>query len=106
MRPSHLKRYKVRRNRYEIPIGMGLFTACDIPSGTHIVFFVGEILTNPAEIKHRGAQREPRADNGVDLGKTECVAVVTSCLLAKLSAATSAARLCLYSSVRCFIIFT
>ena len=77
MRPSHLKRYKVHRNRYEIPIGMGLFTACDIPSGTHIVFFVGEILTDPAEIKHRGAQREPRADNGVDLGKTECVAVVS-----------------------------
>ena len=58
VRPSHLKRYRVRRNRYEIPIGIGLFTACVIPSGTHIVFFVGELLTDPAEIKRRGAQSE------------------------------------------------
>ncbi len=56
VRPSHLMRYRVRRNRYEIPIGMGLFTARDIPSGTHIVFFVGELLTDPAEIKRRSAQ--------------------------------------------------
>ena len=58
VRPSHLMRYRVRRNRYEIPIGMGLFTARDIPSGTHIVFFVGELLTDPAEIKRRSAQSE------------------------------------------------
>jgi hypothetical protein len=37
---------------------MGLFTARDIPSGTHIVFFVGELLTDPAEIKRCSAQSE------------------------------------------------
>ena len=58
VRPSHLKRYQVRRNRYEIPIGMGLFTAHDIPSGTHIVFSVGELLTDPAESVRRSAQSE------------------------------------------------
>ena len=58
VRPSHLKRYRVCLNRYEIPIGMGLFTSRDIPSGTHIVFFVGELLTDPAEIKRRRVQSE------------------------------------------------
>jgi len=58
VRPSHLKRYRVRRNRYEIPIGMGLFTSRDISSGTHIVFFVGELLLDPAEIIRRSAQSE------------------------------------------------
>ena len=32
--------------------------SCYIPSGTHIVFFVGELLTDPAEIKRRSAQSE------------------------------------------------
>ena len=58
VRLSHLKRYRVRRNRYEIPIGMGLFTARNIPSDTHIVFFVGELLTDPAEIKRRRAHSD------------------------------------------------
>ena len=58
VRPSHLKRYRVRRNRYEITIGMGLITLRDIPSGTHIVFFVGALLTDPAETKRRRAQSE------------------------------------------------
>ena len=58
VRPSHSKRYRVRRNRYDIPIGMGLFTSRDISSGTHIVFFVGELLLDPAEIIRRIAQSE------------------------------------------------
>jgi hypothetical protein len=37
---------------------MGLFTSHDIPSGTHIVFFVGELLMDPAEIIRRSAQSE------------------------------------------------
>ena len=37
---------------------MGLFTSRDIPSGTHIVFFVGELLLDPAEILRRSAQSE------------------------------------------------
>jgi len=37
---------------------MGLFTARDIPSGTHIVFFDGELLTDLAEIKRRSARSE------------------------------------------------
>ena len=49
---------RVRRNRYEIPIGMGLFTSRDIPSGTHIVFFVGELLKDPEEIIRRSAQSD------------------------------------------------
>ena len=32
--------------------------SCYIPSGTHIVFFVGELMTDPAEIIRRSAQSE------------------------------------------------
>jgi hypothetical protein len=37
---------------------MGLLTLRDIPSGTHIVFFVGALLTDSAETKRRRAQSE------------------------------------------------
>jgi hypothetical protein len=56
VRSSHLKRYRQRRSRYEIPIGNGLFSSRDIPCNTHIVYFVGELLTDPVEIRKRSAQ--------------------------------------------------
>jgi hypothetical protein len=46
VRSSHLKRYRVRRSRYEIP--------CN----THIVYLVGELLTDLVEIKKRSAQSD------------------------------------------------
>ena len=58
VRSSHLKRYRQRRSRYEIPIGNGLFTSRDIPCNTHIVYFVGELLTDPVEIHKRLARNE------------------------------------------------
>ena len=58
MRSSHLKRYRQRRSRYEIPIGNGLFSSRDIPCKTHIVYFVGELLTDPMEIQKRSAQSD------------------------------------------------
>ena len=58
VRPSHLRRYSHRRSRYEIPIGNGLFSSRDIMSGTHIVYFVGELLTDPQVIKTRRQRNE------------------------------------------------
>ena len=58
VRSSHLKRYRQRRSRYEIPIGNGLFSSRDIPCNTHIVYFVGELLTDPVEIRKRSAQSD------------------------------------------------
>ena len=42
VRPSHLKQYRKRRSRYEIPIGNGLFSSRDRPSC--IVYFMGKLL--------------------------------------------------------------
>ena len=53
--PSHLKQYRKRRSRYEIPIGNGLFSSRDIPC---IVYFMGKLLTDPVEINKRSAQNE------------------------------------------------
>ena len=58
VRSSHLKRYRQRRSRYEIPIGNGLFSSRDVPCNSHFVYFVGELLTDPVEIRKRSAQSD------------------------------------------------
>ena len=58
VRSSHLKRYRQYRSRYEIPIVNGLFLTRDISCNTHIVYFVGELLTNSVEIRNRSAQSD------------------------------------------------
>ena len=81
VRSSHLKRYRQRRSRYEIPIGNGLFSSRDIPCNTHIVYFVGELLTDPVEIGKRLAQNE-REDtlSGMLLRQRHWIATIPVCV--------------------------
>ena len=57
-RPSQLRCYSPSRSAYDICIGNGLFSSRDIPANTHIVYFVGEILTDPVEIQVRRNRSE------------------------------------------------
>ena len=71
VRSSHLKRYRQqRRSRHEIPIGNGLFSSRDIPCNTHIVYLMGELLTDPVEIQKRSAQSDRGGYIVVNAAKT------------------------------------
>ena len=55
-RPSHLRRYSPSRKRYDIEIGQGLFSSRDIAANTHIVYFVGELITDTVTLNARSVR--------------------------------------------------
>ena len=60
VRPSQLRCYSPSRSEYDVCIGNGYFFFFFIPPNTHIVYFVGEIITDPVVIQDRRNRSEHR----------------------------------------------
>ena len=75
VKPTQLRRYCPRAKAYNLEIGNGLFCSRPIPSGTHIVSFVGEFINDPIEIRDRmlrGKRRGYLLSNSTRIAALDC----------------------------------